>query len=36
MKARVKNLLDRDDDMAIWFQALCESGTQAIRPRRGR
>jgi hypothetical protein len=30
MKEKIKNLLDRDDDLAIWFQVLCEQGRQAV------
>ena len=31
MKEKVKALLDRNDDLAIWFQVLCENGPQAIK-----
>lgn len=30
MKERVKNLLEHNDDIAIWFQLLCENGAKAI------
>lgn len=30
MKARVKKLLEKDDDLTIWFTLRCEDGVQAI------
>lgn len=31
MIEQVRNLLDHDDDIAIWFQLLCENGPDAIK-----